>query len=285
MPHVSAPQNVLLWKQSKEMPLHPGQDSQRSHSTSTYQKTEANIKGNIRQHYKGKQSTKMKHEVPITTKQSPPEILKEQTNQLFLKVTKGSNKIYTDQTGRFPVTSSRGYKYIMISYDYDSNNILAELLKLSTSLHINNAYQTMSKLLCNRGLTPKMHVLDNKCSKVLKEYMEEENETFQLVPPHLHRWNAAERSIRTFKNHFIAVIVSTHKDFPIHLWCRLLPQAIVTLNLLHPSRINPTLSAHAQLKGLFYFNAMPLAPPGTKLFVHQKPTIRKSWAPQGKDGW
>ena len=113
----------------------------------------------------------------------------------------------------------------------------------------------MRKLICSRGLTPNIHVLDNDYYKVLKEYIEEENETFQLVPPHLHRHNATERAIQTFKNHFIAGMVSTHKDFPIHLWCRLLPQAIVTLNLLRPSRINPTLSSHAQLHGQFDFNA------------------------------
>ena len=62
-------------------------------------------------------------------------------------------------------------------------------------------------------------------------------------------------------------------------------KAIFTLNLLRPSRINPTLSAHAQLHGLFDFNATPFAPPGTKVIVHQKPKIRKSWAPRGKDGW
>ena len=115
--------------------------------------------------------------------------------------------------------------------------------------------------------------------------MEEENENFLLVPTHLHQRNAAERAIQTFKNHFIARIVSTHKDLPIHLWCYLLPQAIVTLNLLSPSRIKPTLSAHAELHGLFDFNTTPFAPPGTKVILHQKPTIRKSWAPQGKDGW
>ena len=63
------------------------------------------------------------------TQQSPLEILTEQTHQLFLKVTECSRKIYIDQIGRFPVTSSRGYKYIMIAYDYDSNNILAETIK------------------------------------------------------------------------------------------------------------------------------------------------------------
>ena len=38
-------------------------------------------------------------------------------------------KIYTYQTGRFPTTSSRGYKYILILYDQYSNSILAEPLK------------------------------------------------------------------------------------------------------------------------------------------------------------
>ena len=136
-------------------------------------------------------------------------------------------QIYTDQAGRFPITSSCGYKYIMIAYDYDSNNILAEPIKSRTILYIKDDYHKMRKLLCSRGLTPRTHVLDNECSKVLKEYMEEENETFHLVPPHLHRQNAAERAILTFNNHFIVGMVSTPKYFPLHLWCCLLPQAIV----------------------------------------------------------
>ena len=160
-------------------------------------KTEATVKGNIQQHYKGKQSTKKKQEVFKATQQEPPDVLTKRTNKIFLKVTECSNKIYTDQTGRLPVTSSRGYKYIMIAYDYDSNNILAEPLKSRTSLHIKNVYQKMQKLLCSIGLTPKMHVLDNECSKVLKEFMEEENEHFQLVPPHLHRQKSAEKNLHS----------------------------------------------------------------------------------------
>ena len=92
------------------------------------------------------------------TQQSPPELLTERTHQLFLKVTKYSSKIYTDQTGRFPITSSRGYKYIMIAYDYESNNILAEPIKSRTSLHIKTDYQTMRKFICSRGMTPTTRV-------------------------------------------------------------------------------------------------------------------------------
>jgi hypothetical protein len=57
-------------------------------------------------------------------------------------------------------------------------------------------------------------------------------------------------------------------------------------NLLHGSRINPKLSAHAQLHGNFDFNRTPLAPPGTRVLVHVKPTKRTTWLlPHGADGW
>jgi hypothetical protein len=36
-----------------------------------------------------------------------------------------AGKIYTDQTGRFPVLSNRGSKYIMVLYEYDDNAIMA----------------------------------------------------------------------------------------------------------------------------------------------------------------
>jgi hypothetical protein len=41
-----------------------------------------------------------------------------------------AEKIYTDQTGRFPVISSKGNTYIMVLYEYDGNVILAEPIKI-----------------------------------------------------------------------------------------------------------------------------------------------------------
>jgi hypothetical protein len=48
------------------------------------------------------------------------------TNIVYVKAIEATGQIYTNQTGRFPTTSCRGNKYIMILYDYDSNAILAE---------------------------------------------------------------------------------------------------------------------------------------------------------------
>ena len=83
-----------------------------------------------------------------------PETITQQTHQVVMTVTKFSNNIYTDQTIRFPMISSRGYEYIMIAYDFDSNNILAEPLKFRTGLNIKNSYQKNRQVIISRGLTP-----------------------------------------------------------------------------------------------------------------------------------
>jgi hypothetical protein len=41
--------------------------------------------------------------------------------QFVYAATKDAGQTYTDQTGRFPVVSIKGKKYIMILNDYDSN--------------------------------------------------------------------------------------------------------------------------------------------------------------------
>ena len=88
-----------------------------------------------------------------------------------------------------------------------------------------------------------------------------------------------------FKNHFIAGLVSKHENFPLHLWCQLLPQAILNLNLLQPYQINPSLLSQLQLHGQFDYKTTPISLPGTKVIVHIKPAVRKIWEPQGRDGW
>lgn len=101
----------------------------------------------------------------------------------------------------------------------------------------------------------------------------------------MHSQNAAERAIRTFKNHFIVGLCTCDPHFPLHLWDRLIPQAIIILNLLRSSKINPSLSAYYQLLGSFDFNRTPLAPPGTRVLIHNKPDERNSWSTHGEEGW
>ena len=192
-----------------------------------------------------------------------------------------TGQIHSDLTGRFPVTSVQGHKYILILYDHDSNAILAEPLKSRSDTHVLQAYDKLISLLKSRGLTPCLHRLDNEASNALKTRLQDHGITFQLAPPHIHRRNAAERAIRTFKNHFLAGLASTDPHFPLYLWSALIPQATITLNLLRQSRINPNLSAYAQIWGQFDFNRTPLVPPGTKLILHEKPSQRTTWSALG----
>jgi hypothetical protein len=71
----------------------------------------------------------------------------------------------------------------------------------------------------------------------------------------------------------------------MHLWDRLLPQAVITLNMLRTSRINSKLSASTHLDGQYDYNRSPMAPPGTIIIAHETPSRRRTWAPHGQDGW
>ena len=208
------------------------------------------------------------------------------THQCYAAVASPANgQIYSDQTGKFVVASSAGNNYILFVYDYDSNSILVQPMRSRTGPCILSAFTIVHARLVAAGLRPQLQRLDNECSDALKAFLTDEAIKYQLVPPKLHRRNAAERAIRTFKNHFVAGLCSVDKNFPLHLWDKLLPQAELTLNLLRGSRINPKLSAHAQVHGHFDFNQTPLAPPGIRVLVHLKPSERTTWSPHGTDGW
>jgi hypothetical protein len=205
--------------------------------------------------------------------------------QYVYAATIDAGQIYTDQTGRFPVVSSKGNKYIMILYDYDSNAILAQPIKERTAPELLRAFQVMEQELVARGIKPKLMKLDNEASKLLKTYLHHHNITFQLVPPYSHRRNSAERAIRSFKDHLIAGLCSTDKSFPMHLWDRLLPQTVITLKMLITSRINPKLSESTHIDGQYDFNIAPMAPPDTIIIANETLSRRRTWAPHGQDGW
>jgi hypothetical protein len=64
---------------------------------------------------------------------------------------------------------------------------------------------------------------------------------YQLARPNDHRLNPTKRAIQTFKNQLVALLHGTDKQFPAWLWCQIIPQVLITLNMLRSSRINPNL--------------------------------------------
>ena len=67
--------------------------------------------------------------------------------------------------------------------------------------------------------------LDNKSSPTFQYLQKEKNTNYQLAPTGMHRRNAEEKAIRTFKEHFIAGLYVMDPDFQIKNWERLLEKA------------------------------------------------------------
>ena len=154
-----------------------------------------------------------------------------------------------------------------------------------TDTEIVRAYDKLSDYLIDRIMRPKSQILDNEASQAMQREICTRHCDFQLVTPHMPRRNASERDIRTFKNNFVSGLCSARDKFPVHLWCRLIPQSTLTLKLLQTSRLNIQQPSEEQLNVTFNFNRVPLAPPGTKIIVHKKPIQRSTWAPHGVNGW
>ncbi len=131
---------------------------------------------------------------------------------------------------------------------------------------------------------PITHILDNKVSEAYKAEIKK-NCTIQLVLPGNHQQNLAERAIQTFKNHFKAIIAGVDNNFSMNLWDRLLPQTVLTVNLLQRSNIAPIVSAYQYIHGACNYNKMPLAPMGCAVQIHKMSEKRESWAFNSLDRW
>ena len=108
---------------------------------------------------------------------------------------------------------------------------------------------------------------------------------YQLLPPKNHRRNIAKKSIQTWKDHFVAVLSGTADNFPLHLWCQIIPHMEHQLNLITQSHALPHTSTYALLYGHLDYNAMTFSPLGIESLTHDKPNQRKTFAQHCRKGW
>lgn len=108
---------------------------------------------------------------------------------------------------------------------------------------------------------------------------------YQIASPGDHRLNHAERAIQTFKSKFLSFHEGADPSFPKNCWDLAIPQTVLAMNLLRPSKYNPLISAYTQLHGEFDFNRTPLAPIGCKVIVHDCRNERESWDNHGSHGY
>ncbi len=229
-----------------------------------FPKLDETTKGHMKKQRQNVRSTKIQEKANIDQNKPPPRKMHNE----YVNIFNAKEAIHTDQTGRF-----------------HSNFIDAEPMKSKTEDMMINAYLTLWKCLTTSNtVKPKMHMLDNKASDKFKNEIKKNCRT-QLVPLDTHQRNLAERAIQTIKNHFKAIIQGLDETFPMKLWDRLLPQTILTLNLLMQSNAVPTVSAHQYVHGQFNYNAIPLAPLGCAVQMHEAPTKSRTWAENTTDGW
>ena len=135
----------------------------------------------------------------MTNPPLPSQEPKVRTQMSYLQTVEFTGKVSTDKTGRFPVTSSRGSKYPMVLYEHNSNTILAEPLTSRNERTLIRSTRVLHAYLSYRGLTPQYQILDNECPGGLKTFLRDYSVRFQLVPLYLHRTNAADCAIQTYK--------------------------------------------------------------------------------------
>ncbi len=114
-----------------------------------------------------------------------------------------SGVVYNNLTGNFPFVSFNGSVCFLVMYHYEANAILATPVAGLDDLSIFNAYKLNFEQLAQKGFKPKLKVMDNQAMKHIKQFLTVEECKLQLIEPHNHQVNTAERAIQTFKDVFI----------------------------------------------------------------------------------
>ena len=91
---------------------------------------------------------------------------------------------------------------------------------------------------------PTINVTVNQATKLIKAFLKIQNCRWKCVEPINHRVNAVERAVQTYKHHVIGRLCSINSKWLLQLRDQLAEQAMITLNIICTSRINPTKSTY-----------------------------------------
>jgi hypothetical protein len=108
-------------------------------------------------------------------------------------------------------------QYIFVAYVDDLNAIIVRPMPSRTDAAFITAFTDVFDTLRAQDYQPHLNVMDNECSKAIERHIRTEKLNIQLVPPHNHRVNAAERAIVTFKEHSVAALATVDMNFPLQL--------------------------------------------------------------------
>ena len=93
------------------------------------------------------------------------------TSKLILQIFDPTEEKNSDLTGIYSVQSDRVNNHILVVYHYDANDILTAPLKNIIGPCILNGITKIHDKWRKRGLTPKLHIMDNEVSEDLKRIL------------------------------------------------------------------------------------------------------------------
>ena len=128
----------------------------------------------------GVRSTRVQEETELILPAIPT------AKDVYIKVYNATKTMHSDQTGRFPATSSRGNQYVMVLVEVDGNFIDAEPMKNRSDGAMIKSYTALwTRLTASGTVKPKTHILNDEALAEFKKKIQK-NCSIQLVPPDNH---------------------------------------------------------------------------------------------------
>jgi hypothetical protein len=118
-----------------------------------------------------------------------------------------------------------GAYVFFVLYHYKANAILATPAAGLDDKSIFKAYKMQFDNLTSKGYKPKINIMDNQATKHIKVFLTEQQCQLQLVEPHNHRLNAAERATqRPSRMHLLQHSPQQAATFHCNCETKLLPK-------------------------------------------------------------
>ena len=188
--------------------------------------------GHMNQQHQCTQSTKPIPINPNTMEELPQLPNNDRNHHVYMTITDLDGKLYSNQTGRFPITSNRSNCYVVIFYAVDGNYIKAYPIKSYHRSQLLKAYDDVYAFLIVRGHQTQLQNMGNETSKDVENFIEEQQAKVQYTPSEIQHANIAERSCRTWRNNFTAVRADAPPYFRMANWCKITEQCNITLNMM-----------------------------------------------------
>ena len=126
----------------------------------------------MKQTKQGVRSTKIVDEDAMLGFKQQPGVKHKDVYLMVFDATKKS--MFSDQTGKFPITPARGNKYIMVAVELDGNYIDGKPLQSRSAKSLTKAYQAIFQCWKATGvICPNWHILDNEAPEELKQAIRE----------------------------------------------------------------------------------------------------------------